>query len=661
MKFTKTKKSWLILAIILFAAFSNTSFSQTPNSILNLGILESFEAYTGSGGVTNSGGTVTGDVGTNLGIISGFTSPPYTGDTYNANAVTDQARFDLLRLYIHLNALFVNFPSAFDPVTFPAHGAAFGAGETISPGVYSIGSAGSIGGALTLNGGGDPNAIFVIKMNGALTIGADVIVTLSNGTNVSNVYWVIGGAISVAAGAQLKGTLLAKAGAVGIGANVILEGRMLCMAGAITMGIGSSATLPSMPSTIPIFCDPYCTPAPAADILGVLSGFTLYAKSGNVGNTGITGIIGNIGANAGAITGYSDGINIGTEQIANALTLQAEADLDNAYIALMNMTPTATHSATFLNETLAPGVYNISTAGALGGVIILDAANDPNAIFVFRFAGAFNIAAATKMVLANGARRCNIFWLGGAGVATGAVNIGASCEIQGTFIAHGGACNSGGGVFLAGRQLSTGGSVNSNTAVIYNNPECVTSLSLNSTLPIELLSFTGECNNQNVLFNWKTASEHNSDFFSLERSIDGLIWVNIGKIPAAGNSTSEISYNYSDYGRYYDISYYRLIQTDFDGQTKIYNPIAINKCNETNELLFVEPNPAVEQININYSGDFDKVLFTSVYDLYGKSVYFNEVYSSTIPIVNIQDGIYYLQLVLESGIIVRKFCITNKN
>lgn len=661
MKFTKTKKSWLILAIILFAAFSNTSFSQTPNSILNLGILESFEAYTGSGGVTNSGGTVTGDVGTNLGIISGFTSPPYTGDTYNANAVTDQARFDLLRMYIHLNALFVNFPSAFDPVTFPAHGAAFGAGETISPGVYSIGSAGSIGGALTLNGGGDPNAIFVIKMNGALTIGADVIVTLSNGTNVSNVYWVIGGAISVAAGAQLKGTLLAKAGAVGIGANVILEGRMLCMAGAITMGIGSSATLPSMPSTIPIFCDPYCTPAPAADILGVLSGFTLYAKSGNVGNTGITGIIGNIGANAGAITGYSDGINIGTEQIANALTLQAEADLDNAYIALMNMIPTATHSATFLNETLAPGVYNISTAGALGGVIILDAANDPNAIFVFRFAGAFNIAAATKMVLANGARRCNIFWLGGAGVATGAVNIGASCEIQGTFIAHGGACNSGGGVFLAGRQLSTGGSVNSNTAVIYNNPECVTSLSLNSTLPIELLSFTGECNNQNVLFNWKTASEHNSDFFSLERSIDGLIWVNIGKIPAAGNSTSEISYNYSDYGRYYDISYYRLKQTDFDGQTKIYNPIAINICNETNELLFVEPNPAVEQININYSGDFDKVLFTSVYDLYGKSVYFNEVYSSTIPIVNIQDGIYYLQLVLESGIIVRKFCITNKN
>ena len=324
------------------------------------------------------------------------------------------------------------------------------------------------------------------------------------------------------------------------------------------------------------------------------------------------------------------------------------------------------HAAAFGNvtpggETINAGVYFINSAGSLGGNLFLDGQNNPNAVFVFKFAGSFSVAAQAKIILINGARRCNVFWIGGAGVPTGAISMGSGAVLTGTFLSHGGACGSGASVFLSGRQLSTGGAVNTYSGMIFNNPVCVTSLSLNSTLPIELLSFTGECNNQNVLFNWKTASEHNSDFFSLERSIDGLIWVNIGKIPAAGNSTSEISYNYSDYGRYYDISYYRLIQTDFDGQTKIYNPIAINKCNETNELLFVEPNPAVEQININYSGDFDKVLFTSVYDLYGKSVYFNEVYSSTIPIVNIQDGIYYLQLVLESGIIVRKFCITNKN
>lgn len=466
---------FLITAILTLLLFSNTIFSQT----LNLGILESFEGYTGSGGVANSGGTVTGDVGTNSGLISGFTPPFYTANIYNANAVTSQARYDLLRLYIHLNALSVNFPDAFNPVLSPAHGAAFG-GEALLPGVYSIGSAGSVTGALTLDGGGDPNAVFVIKMNGALTIGAGAKISLTNGAKSSNVFWVINGAISVAAGAEVKGTLFSKAGAVGLGANVILEGRMLSLAGALTMGVGSSATPPPLPSTISIFCESNCAPAPAATILGVLSGFALFASNGNVANTGISGINGIIGTNAGAITGYTDGTHIGTQEIANALTVQAAADLDAAYNSLMAMTPSVTHAASFLNETLAPGVYHIPIAGALGGVVILDAANDPNAIFVFRFAGAFNIAAASKIILTNGARRCNVFWLAGAGVATGALNIGAASELQGTFISHGGACNSGSSVFMAGRQLSTLGAVNSDTAVIYNNPECVTSRSLNA-------------------------------------------------------------------------------------------------------------------------------------------------------------------------------------
>ncbi len=477
------KKLLLLSTVtVVVLLFPNTSFSQAPNGTLNLGILESFEAYTAGGAITNSGGTVTGDVGTHLGIISGFTSPPYSGNTYSATTVTNQARYDLLRLYVHLNGLFVDFPNAYNPITYPAHGATFGGGETLVPGVYSIGSAGTIGGALTLDGGGNPNAVFVIKMNGAMTVASGATVSLSNGTKSSNVFWLINGGISVAAGAAVKGTLFSKAGAVGVGANVILEGRMLSMSGGITMGSDSSITPPPLPSTIAIFCNSSCTPAPAVDILGVLSGFVLFTKSGDIGNVGMSGINGIIGTNAGAITGNTGGVQIGTQETANALTIQAATDLDAAYIALMNMTPSVTHGATFLNETLAPGVYHIPTAGALGGIIILDAANDSNAIFVFRFAGGFNIAAGSKIILANGARQCNVFWVGGAGIATGAVNIGASSELQGTFLAHGGACNSGAGVFLAGRQLSTNGAINTETAVFYKNPECVTSISLNATI-----------------------------------------------------------------------------------------------------------------------------------------------------------------------------------
>jgi hypothetical protein len=465
------KKYSLFNAIIITLLFlPNLSFGQT----LNLGVLSSFEAYTGEGGVTNSNGTVIGDVGTHLGIISGFISPPYTGNTFNADDVTTRARKDLRRLYIHLNEMFVDFPGT--------RGGAFGAGETILPGVYSIGSAGSIGGALTLDGGGNPDALFVIKFNGALTVAAGSVVTLINGARSCNVFYIANGAITVAANAIIKGNLLSRVGAVGLAAGVNLEGRMLSMAGAITFGMGANATPPPCVSTIPIFCEADCTPSPAVDILGVLSDFVFFTTLGNVSNTNASGINGKIGTSSGAINGYAGGIHLGTEEIVNDLTEQAAIDLNAAYLALMALSVTGIHAATFLNETIAPGVYHIPSAGALEGTIVLDAAGDPDAIFVFRFARAFNVAARSKIILANGASRCNVFWLGGAGVTTGAVNIGASSELKGTFISHGGASNSGEGVFLSGRQFSIGGAVNSDTGIIYTNPFCQpeAALTLNS-------------------------------------------------------------------------------------------------------------------------------------------------------------------------------------
>ena len=453
-----------ILTIILLLN-SGIISSQT----VNLGILSSFEGFSGEGGVTNGAGAVwTGDVGSNLGIITGN----FTGNTYNADAVTEQARFDLMRTYIHLNDLFVDYPGT--------HAPAFGGGETITPGVYYTGAAGSVGGTLTLDGEGDPNAFFVIKFLGAFTVGANATIVLTNGAKSCNVFFIADGAISVAANANIKGTLFSKVGAVGLGAGAILEGRMFTMNGAITTGIGASVIPPSCTSTIPVFCESSCSPAPALDILGVVTDFTLYTSLGAVGNTSISGINGKIGTNSGSISGYTAGIHIGTEHIADALTAQAKIDLDNAYLSLMALPVSGVHLAAAFGagETLSPGVYQISGAGSLGGTITLDAAGNTDAIFVIRFAGALNIAAQSKIILANGAKRCNVFWLGGAGVVTGAVNMGAGSILKGNFISHGGACNSGAGVFLAGRQLSTSGAVNTNTSILYTNPECVTSVSL---------------------------------------------------------------------------------------------------------------------------------------------------------------------------------------
>jgi hypothetical protein len=500
-----------VIAIALLS-FPNISFGQTPNGTVNLGILESFEGYTGAGAITNAAGaTWTGDAGTNIGIISGFGLPPsFTGNTYNADATTEQARYDLMRLYIHLNDLFVDYPST--------HAPAFGGGETITPGVYSIGGAGSIGGALTLDGGGNANAFFVIKYYGAMTVGAGAVVNLIGGTQSCNVFFISDGAISAGANVNLKGTLFAKVGAVGLGADAVLEGRMLSMEGAIVNGVGANVSPPPGTCTIPIFCESGCSPAPSVDVLGVLSNYALYTNIGAIPNTGTSGINGKIGTDAGAISGFESSIVIGSFETANAATAQAKIDIDNAYNSLMALPNTVpsdagvlpvvllAHAAAFGSvapggETINAGVYFIGGAGSLTGTLVLDAQNNPNVIFVFKFAGAFSVAAQSKMILINGARRCNVFFIGGAGVPTGAISIGAGSVLKGTFLSHNGACGSGASVFLAGRQLSTGGAVNIYSGIVYNSPECVTSITLKTTAVTDNLSVAAGATTPSVIDN----------------------------------------------------------------------------------------------------------------------------------------------------------------
>ncbi len=622
--------------------FQVTGFSQT----INLGILSSFEAYTGAGAITSGAGTIfTGDAGTNIGVISGLGSPPsFNGVTYNADGVTDQCRRDLLRLYIHLNDLFVTYPGT--------HAPAFGAAsnEILTPGVYSIGAAGSIGSELTLDGGGNPNAFFVIKFNGAMTVGANTIIHLTGQTKSCNVFYIADGAISVAAGANIKGTLLAKIGAVGLGVGATLEGRMLSMEGAITTGTSCNVIPPSCASTIPIFCEADCNPAPAVDILGVLSDFCLFTSLGAVGNTSVAGINGHIGTNSGSVSGFTSSIVVGSMYTANPQTAQANLDVNSAYESLNNMVSTATHAAAFgTGETVSPGVYFNAGAGSLSGTLTLDGGGNSDAIFVFKFGGAFSVAALSKIILANGARRCNVFWVGGAGSATGAVTIGAASILKGTFLSHGGACNSGAGTFLAGRQLSTGGAVNTYGGIVYNNPECITS----AALPIELLSFTAVATNKNVQINWSTASEINNDYFNIERSSDGINFASISQINGAGNSTQILRYALVDDAPLSRTSYYRLKQTDFDGK-KSYSSIVSVRFNNSNFSNFdIYPNPFSGETTFQTTEKLNNATLI-VYNGYGREVkQITNISGQTFKMhrEDLSNGLYFVNLVQDGKMV----------
>jgi len=602
----------------LFVLIPIFIFGQT----INLGILTSFEGYTGDGAITNSGLSWTGDTGSNNGLMSGFVSPSFNDNTYNADSVTAQCRFDLFRLYIQLIDLYVDFPAT--------HAPAFGGGETITPGVYSIPGAGSIVGAITLDGGGNTDAFFIIKFNGAMTVGAGSVVTLSGGTQSCNVFWIAEGAISVAASTDLKGTLFAHIGAIGLGAEAVLEGRMLTTDGAITTGSDAVVSLPPCTSSIQMFCEANCTAAPAVDVLGSVSNFAFFASYGAVSNTGTSGIDGDIGTNGGGvISGFASSIHVGEKYSVDATTAQAKIDLDAAYIALMALPNTVTaHASAFgIGETLTPGVYFIAGAGSLEGALTLDGGGDPDAVFVFKFGGAFSVSAQSKVILYNGTRRCNVFWIGGAGVATGAVNIGAGAIIKGTIISHGGACGAGVGAFLAGRMLSTAGAIVFSTGVNYNNPDCVTSEFLREApLPIELLSFTAHAKEGHVQLNWATASETNNDYFNIERSDDAINFTSINSLGGAGNSSQIINYSEEDNKPLEGTSYYRLKQTDYDGKYS-YSNIEAVLFNNINDFIFnVYPNPNDGDLfNLQITKNNNSEVLVVVYDML-----INEIYSKVM-------------------------------
>jgi len=435
-------------------ANQNVIISGHFKETLDLRSLTSFEAFTGTGAVTNSG-TFTGDVGTNVGALTGFTGPSFIGNTHINNALTVQADIDLLEVYIHLNNIFETHPGT--------HAPAFGNGETLTPGVYSIGGAGSVAGTLTLDGQGDPNAVFIMKFKGAFTAGAATNIVLINGADAANVFWVAQGALSVGASSVIKGTLLAYPGAITLGVNSSIEGRLLSSVGAITVGVGGTATMPG-DMYIPINPMVSYTPAAAVDVLGSIENFSLFTINGAVANASTSGILGDVGADIGAISGFATSAHIGSFYNADAVTAQAKIDLNNAYSQLMLIpTTVSNHTPAFgSGETLQAGVYATPGAGSLAGTITLDGQGNDDAVFIFKFNGAFAAAAQSKVIFSNGTRRCNVFW-----ISEGATSIGSFSMIKGTVLAHNGAATMGAGGNLEGRLLSTGGAIGFSTGVVY--------------------------------------------------------------------------------------------------------------------------------------------------------------------------------------------------
>ena len=111
-------------------------------------------------------------------------------------------------------------------------------------------------------------------------------------------------------------------------------------------------------------------------------------------------------------------------------------------------------------------------------------------------------------------------------------------------------------------------------------------------LPVELVSFTGACEEGVINLTWQTASEFNSEHFDVEKSRDGENWLLLTTMPAAGTSNELITYQYGDDQATDGNNYFRLRQVDIDGTEKLYDPINVS-CKEVTTGYFTSyPNPS---------------------------------------------------------------------
>ena len=169
-------------------------------------------------------------------------------------------------------------------------------------------------------------------------------------------------------------------------------------------------------------------------------------------------------------------------------------------------------------------------------------------------------------------------------------------------------------------------------------------------LPVELISFNGLCEDNQTTLSWQTASEFNSSYFEVQKSIDGINWRVINTQDASGNSTELLTYQAIDDSNTEENAYYRLNQVDENGEENMYDPIFIG-CDETTSSIKTYPNPSDNsfQLVVTDNNLIGKTTFEMI-DIKGKiitSKAFNivEGVNSLMINENVQPGVYYIKLI----------------
>ncbi|MBK9638104.1 MAG: T9SS type A sorting domain-containing protein [Bacteroidetes bacterium] len=180
---------------------------------------------------------------------------------------------------------------------------------------------------------------------------------------------------------------------------------------------------------------------------------------------------------------------------------------------------------------------------------------------------------------------------------------------------------------------------------------------LGNSLPIELISFNGVAMNNYNLLEWSTSSEINNDYFTIEKSLSGIQFENIGTVDGAGNSTLLRQYMFKDMMPSKEISYYRLKQTDFNGSYSYSNIIAIQP-NKKHGIGYTYIG-SEQQIMVFCYECFEENYNIDITDAAGRNIHHSE-FKGNNTIINADQfaqGYYFIRISSNETTITSKFFI----